>query len=270
MEATTYDPRRSGEPLERQVITRMGDSLQLEIIGGERPGRRTIAADRNTLPFIDMVHWPFEVALMRVKASGQATLPVPLLTGARTAEFGFAVLRSDSMTITHPLRGTMSVRVDAHGRLMALDAGTTTRKLVVERRPWMALDFTAGRWASLDGAGRSVGALSGRGEVSTQVLGATIAADYGTPSKRGREIWGALVPVGQVWRTGANTATGLTTDRDLVFEGTPPLRHGLRCCERPWPRAAGSAAAGLPRRRVHHCCHGGRWWWTPAAPVGSE
>jgi hypothetical protein len=36
---------------------------------------------------------------------------------------------------------------------------------------------------------------------------------------RGRKIMGELVPYGQVWRTGANKATHLTTEADLVIGG---------------------------------------------------
>ena len=65
----------------------------------------------------------------------------------------------------------------------------------------------AAAWAAQDAAGRSLGALSGRAETREVVAGATIVVDYGTPAKRGRAIWGALVPWGRVWRTGANAAT---------------------------------------------------------------
>ena len=41
-----------------------------------------------------------------------------------------------------------------------------------------------------------------------------ITIDYGQPHARGREIFGALVPYGQVWRLGANWATRLTLDFD--------------------------------------------------------
>jgi hypothetical protein len=44
-----------------------------------------------------------------------------------------------------------------------------------------------------------------------------VAVDYSAPSKRGREIMGGLVPYGKVWRTGANAATTLTTDTDLMI-----------------------------------------------------
>ncbi len=43
---------------------------------------------------------------------------------------------------------------------------------------------------------------------------------YSQPHKRGREIFGNLVPYGEVWRTGANEATELTTTRDLIVGGT--------------------------------------------------
>ena len=42
---------------------------------------------------------------------------------------------------------------------------------------------------------------------------------YGSPRKRGREIFGALVPYGELWRTGANEATEITTTGDLIFGG---------------------------------------------------
>ncbi|MDX2284759.1 MAG: DUF2911 domain-containing protein [Bacteroidia bacterium] len=42
---------------------------------------------------------------------------------------------------------------------------------------------------------------------------------YNSPSKRGREIFGALVPYGKVWRTGANEATTFTTSAALRIGG---------------------------------------------------
>lgn len=42
---------------------------------------------------------------------------------------------------------------------------------------------------------------------------------YNRPFKKGREIFGSLVPYDEVWRTGANEATTFETNRDLVFEG---------------------------------------------------
>lgn len=44
---------------------------------------------------------------------------------------------------------------------------------------------------------------------------------YGQPSKRGRVIFGELVPFGQVWRTGANQATEITFEKNGTFGGKP-------------------------------------------------
>jgi len=52
------------------------------------------------------------------------------------------------------------------------------------------------------------------------VAGANLIVDYGRPSKRGREIFGGLVPFDRVWRTGANQATHLVTDKPLMFGST--------------------------------------------------
>lgn len=52
-----------------------------------------------------------------------------------------------------------------------------------------------------------------------KVGAATIKISYSAPSVKGREIWGKLVPYGEVWRTGANEATIFETDADIKVEG---------------------------------------------------
>jgi Protein of unknown function (DUF2911) len=42
---------------------------------------------------------------------------------------------------------------------------------------------------------------------------------YCQPSKKGRVIFGQLVPFGTVWRTGANEPTTFETDKNLVIDG---------------------------------------------------
>lgn len=58
---------------------------------------------------------------------------------------------------------------------------------------------------------------SPRDSVHAVIGGGIVHIDYGRPSKRGRDVFGALVPWGQVWRAGANQPTTLTATRDLVF-----------------------------------------------------
>jgi len=44
---------------------------------------------------------------------------------------------------------------------------------------------------------------------------------YSQPHKRERIIFGALVPYGQVWRTGANEATEITVTKDILINHQP-------------------------------------------------
>jgi hypothetical protein len=46
-----------------------------------------------------------------------------------------------------------------------------------------------------------------------------VKVTYGQPSKKGRVIFGDLVPYGEVWRTGANEATEITFSSDVVISG---------------------------------------------------
>lgn len=61
--------------------------------------------------------------------------------------------------------------------------------------------------------------LSPRDTTRATVGSANVLVDYGRPSKRGRVIFGGLVPYDSVWRTGANAATTLVTDKPLVIGG---------------------------------------------------
>ncbi len=48
---------------------------------------------------------------------------------------------------------------------------------------------------------------------------AKITIKYSSPGVKGRMIWGDLVPLGQVWRAGADEATTFTTSKDIMVEG---------------------------------------------------
>lgn len=55
--------------------------------------------------------------------------------------------------------------------------------------------------------------------------GKKVTISYGRPSMKGRKIVGGLVPFGDVWRTGADEATKLTTEVDLMI-GTLAVPKG--------------------------------------------
>ena len=59
---------------------------------------------------------------------------------------------------------------------------------------------------------------------SWKIDGASIAIEYGRPALKGRAD-ADLMPAGRPWRTGADEATTITTDRPLMF-GTVKLEPG--------------------------------------------
>lgn len=58
----------------------------------------------------------------------------------------------------------------------------------------------------------------------TQIVGVTeVSIDYSSPGVKGRKIWGELVPLGEVWRTGANEVTSITFSDAVKVNGNELL-----------------------------------------------
>jgi hypothetical protein len=65
----------------------------------------------------------------------------------------------------------------------------------------------------------------------SQYVGVTqITLQYSSPGVKERQIWGALVPYGEVWRTGANENTTITVSTPVKIEGKdlPAGTYGLQ------------------------------------------
>lgn len=56
-------------------------------------------------------------------------------------------------------------------------------------------------------------------EMKGVIGGTKVNIVYGSPSVKGREVWGGLVPFGKVWRTGANEATTIEFSKAVEVEG---------------------------------------------------
>ena len=212
---TTY--RDASQSPVRSVIIASDSGFTVTTYEDGEENTRTVSAPPNALPFLDMVHWPFDLILPQAYSSEEEVYEQPLLTGRRAQTFEIRRLSADSMTIKHPFRGTTGVTVEHTGHISLLDAGNTTRKLKVSRVDSIDVKRLAAYYSVLDQSGAPFGPLSGRGETLAAVGNANIRIDYGTPSKRGREIFGKIVPWGEVWRTGANRATHFETDQDLTI-----------------------------------------------------
>ena len=52
-------------------------------------------------------------------------------------------------------------------------------------------------------------------DTTMKVGGKDVTIEYNAPSARGRKVEGGLIPYGEVWRLGADSATTLTADTNL-------------------------------------------------------
>lgn len=62
---------------------------------------------------------------------------------------------------------------------------------------------------------------SPRAEVHQRIAGTDVEIRYHRPSRRGREIFGGLVPWDRIWRTGADSATRISFSTPVRFGDTP-------------------------------------------------
>ncbi|PRY09875.1 Protein of unknown function (DUF2911) [Pontibacter ummariensis] len=75
--------------------------------------------------------------------------------------------------------------------------------------------ISASAWAQDSKANRASPPATATGKVGP----ATVVVNYSSPAVNGREIWGDLVRYGEVWRSGANEATTVEVDQDVLVEG---------------------------------------------------
>jgi len=68
--------------------------------------------------------------------------------------------------------------------------------------------------------------VSPRDTVKATIDACNISMEYGRPYKRGRVIWGSLVPWNHWWMPGADESSTITTDAALVFANSLTMPAG--------------------------------------------
>ena len=183
---------------------------------------RAIAIRGPVLPSISTAYGLYELALARMSLLGRdsvefAVVPLNLAAQQATPQ-AVRVIGRDSVRITVNGR-PFYLRHDGRGGIQGLDGSRTTFKVQVERVDGADLDAIAKSWAARDQGRMPPGQASARDTVKATLGGAHLWIDYGRPSLRGRDVWVNGVLGDTLWRTGANAATQLRTDADLVLGG---------------------------------------------------
>jgi hypothetical protein len=222
----TPDSARADLPPLHSVATVTGDSVEVRIRAGVgsdttlRVGRgeRTLLDAGVAPPLVGL--WQEAVGLAR--ASGDSVWEFAVVSptyrpGPVANRMRF--LGGDSVSMEYH-GDPMVAHVGRDGTVESIDGRATTLKIASERIPaTFDFDSLAAAFAARDARGEGFGVASPRGVVEASGGGAYFAVEYSRPSVRGREIWGALVPYGVPWRTGANAATHFSTNRDVLIGG---------------------------------------------------
>ena len=204
------------------IVSTFGDTTTVVITRDTAQQTFRVATPGGSLPFLSYSYALYELIGRRGAMMGKDTV----LTVAAGQDEPVALV------VKHPRHDSLSVAftgdvgptlftVDRDGAIQTVDGRFSTEK--VSARRLAKVDFPALLAAFQN---RPLGQASPPDSVRATIAGASIALDYGRPSMRGRTIFGPgtatprpVVPWGEVWRTGANFATRLTTSADIVLGG---------------------------------------------------
>jgi hypothetical protein len=218
--------RRPGEaptaaPLQRITATFRGDSVVVESRRDTVAQRRAYALPRGVVPLLVPASWAtVEMLTMRLARLHGDSLRVPgWYFGFEETFLDVVRLTRDSVKVRNRY-DTWHARVDRAGRVLGtVPVAGGTEQFSLERVSRLDVAELARAWAALENRGSAMGELSTRDTVRASIAGASLWLDYGRPLKRGRVVFGGVVPWNQVWRTGANEATQFRTDRTLEIGG---------------------------------------------------
>ena len=221
----------SGSAPFRRIVTRFGDTLA--VVDVQRNGVPDTAAGARksfrgrAAPMLGVEPTSYGVyeQLLSSARLGRDSAVFALIAGGRGPAPAIILRRrgADSVSFTSTFfpGWTEVARVDSRGNIIGVDARATTIKTVAQRVSGLDFDTVVKGWAAAEAAkGGTIGQMSPPDTVNATVGGANITVAYSRPFKRGRVIFGEVVPWNEVWRTGANAATVFTTDKDLVFANT--------------------------------------------------
>lgn len=211
---------------------RTRDSVITEVrSGGNVRTVRAAVPDDGVLVSASSPFPTYEQALMRLAKGKSDSLRTTVhFIGSGNADWiSMRRLGRDSMSVLTYHEDQFHMRTDRAGRVLGALPISGTGKFGVTRVTTLDLEGITASWVAAEKASGAVGALSVRDTVKASAGGAALWVDYGRPSKRGRVVYGGVVPYGEVWRTGANAATQFRTDRALDFDGAalPPGTYTL-------------------------------------------
>lgn len=223
LEAETATPSENPDgPEGMRWVTTIADGTATVVAeGGRNPGTSSFEVGDDAIPTLgraSLALFAFEQATRQAHTAQEAEYPIELVFPTRPQPVDNTVTHVGGDTVSISFFGSpLLAWTDEGGDIRGTSGALTTMKAeTVEVEPFDA-GALASAWATADAAGTGLGVASPGATVSASVSGVNIEVVYSQPAKRGREIWGGLVPHEGVWRTGANAATVFTVGQDIML-----------------------------------------------------
>lgn len=223
----TAVPPGSSTPTQSIEATLDADSLRGSTVNGTAaPQPLRVAVPKGALVVFTSSPWSIyenRIAQFVKTKADTAGGPLYFMGGPTLDRYLLRRLGRDSVEIRTMDHGdNYHAAIDRAGRIMGILPVAGTQKFTVTRQSAIDVEGLAASFMAREKAGQGLGILSVRDTLRVaSANGDSILIDYGRPAKRGRQVFGsAVVPFGEVWRTGANAATQFRTNRALDFGGT--------------------------------------------------
>jgi len=204
----------------RGVLRFRGDTADVLLTLGDSTRLLKVPARPGSMPLAAFSHALVEQAILRASRLGLDSVAFDWVgVGAPVAYPAYVTWREDGAIAIGFFDAPAVATVDSSGRMLTLDGTATTAKVEVRRVVAPDLERFARTFAAAEAANGPAGQLSPRDTAWGEIGHARVMVDYGRPSRRGRVVFGYVVPWDRVWRTGANAATQFTTDTPLTIGG---------------------------------------------------
>jgi hypothetical protein len=206
----------------RGVLHFRGDTAEVLLTIDDSTRSLKVLARPGSMPLAAFSHALVEQAILRASRLGLDSVAFDWVgMGAPVAYPAYVLRRGDGAIAVGFFDAPAVARVDSNGRMLSLDGRATTAKVEVQRVNAPDLERFARTFAAAEKAHGPVGQLSPRDTMWARLGSARVMVDYGRPSRRGRVVFGQVVPWNRVWRTGANAATQFSTDAPITIGGRP-------------------------------------------------
>lgn len=173
-------------------------------------------------PTLSLIEWN----CMRLMKSGKQTLPITMINNSIGIRYvAISKGNEDTLIFGGDFLEYAKIKVTTDGRIMFYDGTATPWNYIVTKLDPIDVDDVAKRMSKKP----KIGIPSPTDTVNFSIAGDTINLSYGRPFKRGRKIFGGIVPYDSIWRTGANSSTKINLPYDIQFgkKTIPKGRYSL-------------------------------------------